>query len=99
MLVVAEKLSAQDRQQEAELKYDCAIRESQSSKFIHEEALACELAGMHYERKGNTKKAVSLFRQAEQCYKVWGSPIKMLQMMSKIQLALIKKVSSTEENG
>ena len=45
---------------------------------------ACELAGNHYERLGNSAKALSLFQQAEQCYERWGSTVKTRHMAEKI---------------
>ena len=83
-LLLAEKLSLATKSDEAKIQYDLAIRSAESSKFVHEQGLACELAGMHYERQGNTEKARSLFTQAETCYEVWGSIVKTRQMREKI---------------
>jgi ribosome-binding protein aMBF1 (putative translation factor) len=72
---------------EAKAAYDASIAEARSSKFVHEEGLACELAGNHYESLENIEKAVSLFEQAKQCYKAWGSQWKTHQMAEKIKHA------------
>jgi hypothetical protein len=52
---------------------------------IWHQGLACELCGLHYERLGNDTKALELFRQAEDCYQVWGSIVKTRQMTEKIE--------------
>eukprot|EP00804_Cyclotella_cryptica_P010062 CCRYP_020488-RA/>CCRYP_020488-RA protein AED:0.04 eAED:0.04 QI:1274/1/0.66/1/1/1/3/40/1007 len=62
-------------------EFNRAILASQSSKFVHEEGLACELAGIHYKKRGMKSLALSFFGQAELCYKSWGSHVKVRQMM------------------
>jgi hypothetical protein len=83
-LLLAEKLSLNARNSEAEEQYDIAINASRSSNFIHEEGLACELAALHYRRLGNDEKAIALFCRAEKCYEVWGSVVKTRQVREKI---------------
>jgi hypothetical protein len=68
----------------ASKEYDTAIKAAQASKFIHEEGLAAELAAMHHERLANTATALSLFSQARECYKKWGSNAKVRQVTEKI---------------
>lgn len=87
-LLEAELLSVQ-RKKEAETNYKNAIRRAQTSKFTHEEALACELAGKHYERNMNKDTARNLYAQAERCYRDWGCGKKADQMC-----AMIKKIAS-----
>ena len=65
-------------------QYDTAIELSKTSKFVHEEGLSCELAGLHHERQGNTLQAMALFQRAKQCYDDWGSLIKANKMAEKI---------------
>jgi hypothetical protein len=57
------------------------------------QALACELSARHYcEKKCGPDldkardKALSLYRQAENCYKEWGSPKKVIQMKEAIRM-------------
>ena len=63
--------------------YMKAIEESRSSHFVHEEGLACELAGMHYGRRGDITKAKELFQQAENCYETWGSALQTRIILGK----------------
>ncbi|KAL3791816.1 hypothetical protein HJC23_002447 [Cyclotella cryptica] len=67
-------------------EFNRAILASRSSKFVHEEGLACELAGMHYKKRGMKSLALSFFHQAELCYKSWGSHVKVRQMVRQIEL-------------
>lgn len=84
LLLEAEKLSILGDDSENP-NYDAAITMSQSSKFIHEEALTCELAGNHFERKNKNKEAVSFYEKAEKCYREWGAEKKVNQMTEIIQ--------------
>ena len=57
--------------------YAAAISSACSSKFIHEQGLACELAGYHYKKNGDLSGARSFFEQAKKCYTDWGSQMKV----------------------
>ena len=84
LLLEAEKLSIVGNETNKP-NYDLAIKSSQSSKFIHDEALACELAGKHFERTKNFKEAIKLYKQAEKCYRKWGTEKKANQMKDIIR--------------
>ena len=73
----AESFSHHGRQEEAKTSYAAAIISARSSRFVHEQGLACELAGFHYKRIGDHKSAWGYFNQAKQCYADWGSQVKM----------------------
>ena len=90
-LLLAEKLSSSSKHEKAEVHYMKAIEESRSSHFVHEEGLACELAGMHYGRRGDITKAKELFQQAENCYETWGSAAKSRQVQKKIKSINLKQ--------
>lgn len=87
-ILKAEYLSVVSKREEAELEYENAISSARSSKFIHEEGMSCELAGIHYKHYGDMTKALDLFRQAQKCYEAWGSQMKVDQMTS-YQMGLI----------
>ena len=62
----------------AEASYAAAIKSARSSGFIHEQGLACELAGYHYEENvGDIGCARGFFDQAIDCYLQWGSKMKV----------------------
>merc|ERR1711957_1075057 len=56
-LLEAEMLSFEKRNDEARSSYAAAISSSCSSRFVHEQGLACELAGLHYKKIGDTHAA------------------------------------------
>jgi len=57
----------------AKTYYEKAIAAAKSHKFVHEEALACELAGYFHLEQGETKKATELFLLALEKYNEWGA--------------------------
>jgi hypothetical protein len=83
-LLRAELASVEGECVMAQQHFDAAINASISSKFIHEEALACELAGMHCRSNNQTANALNLLQNAERCYTEWGSKVKASQMRSII---------------
>ncbi len=62
---------------EAQASYAAAINSARSSGFIHEQGLACELFGYHCKKLNNLTSARAFFNQAKQCYKEWGSQMKV----------------------
>ena len=67
-----------------EATFQSAVELSQTSKFVHEEGLCHELAGVHYEELGEFQQALNSYRQAEKCYSTWGSQIKVNKTKDKI---------------
>ncbi|KAK1733892.1 putative AAA ATPase [Skeletonema marinoi] len=65
------------RHNEAVALYNAAIASAKKSKFIHEQGLACERAGLYYKKMGCTRDALVHFQQAHACYKEWGSSVKV----------------------
>jgi ATP-dependent RNA helicase DDX31/DBP7 len=76
-LLKAEQFSFQNRNSEAQSSYAAAINSARSSGFIHEQGLACELAGYHFKKVLDLRSAWSFFDQAKQCYIEWGSQMKV----------------------
>eukprot|EP00956_Cyclotella_meneghiniana_P027080 scaffold59959_cov81-Cyclotella_meneghiniana.AAC.1 len=68
------------RSQNTEAEVDLSL----TSKFVHEEGLCHELAGMHYEELGEFQRALDSYRQAEKCYSTWGSQMKVNKTKDKI---------------
>ena len=65
------------RHNEAVALYNAAIASAKKSKFIHEQGLACERAGLYYKKMGCARDALVHFQQAHACYKEWGSNVKV----------------------
>jgi len=70
---------------EALEKYNKAIEAAKRSKFIHEEGLACELAGFHCNRVGDKTNALNFLSRAKECYNEWGSRMKVKFIDNEIQ--------------
>ncbi|MEM9215007.1 MAG: AAA family ATPase [Cyanobacteria bacterium P01_F01_bin.150] len=76
-LVEAEWCRVQARYSEAMDYYDRAIASANANGFIHEEALACELAAKFYVVWGKPKIARVFLKDAYQCYLRWGAIAKV----------------------
>ncbi|KAK1739316.1 putative AAA ATPase [Skeletonema marinoi] len=72
-LLEAEELYCNNDFDAAKTYYEKAIAAAKSHKFVHEEALACELAGYFHLEQGETKKATELFLLALEKYHEWGA--------------------------
>lgn len=53
--------------------YDNAIRSAYEHKFIHEEAIASELAAIFYYERGFRQKSLSYFEHSLKSYRKWGA--------------------------
>ncbi len=76
-LLEAEQFSFENNNSEAHTSYAAAISSACLSGFVHEQGLACELAGYHYKKVGDFRSALCFFGQAKRCYTEWGSQMKL----------------------
>ena len=72
-LVGAEIARLEGRELAAERLYEQAIRSALANGFIHNEALAYELAARFYAARGFETIAHTYFRNARSCYLRWGA--------------------------
>jgi PAS domain S-box-containing protein len=79
-LVGAEIARLEGRELDAERLYEQAIRASRSNGFIHNEALANELAARSYAARGFETIAHAYLRNARYCYSRWGADGKVRQL-------------------
>jgi PAS domain S-box-containing protein len=79
-LVGAELSRIEDRALDAERLYEKAIRSAQANGFVHNEALANELAARFYAARGFEKIAHAYLRDARHCYLYWGATGKVRQL-------------------
>ena len=79
-LVGAEIARIQGRELDAERLYEQAIRSSRANGFVHNEALANELAARFYAARGFEKIAHTYLRDAQYCYLRWGADGKVRQL-------------------
>ena len=74
VLLEAEKMYTMGNFDQAALLYERAIRLSHEHKFINDEAIASELAGIFFCERGlNDMKAEALLLHSVQSYKAWGA--------------------------
>ncbi len=79
-LVGAELARIDGRDVEAMRLYDKAIRSARANDFIHNEALASELAGRFYAACGFERIAHAYVQDARHCYLRWGADGKVRQL-------------------
>jgi hypothetical protein len=73
LLLEAESMYTKGEFDRAESLFDSAIRSAHEHKFIHEEAIASELAGMFYQEMGNHQKSYLYLVHSLECYEKWGA--------------------------
>ncbi len=79
-LVGAEIARIEGRELDAEHLYEAAIKSARESEFIHNEALANELAARFYAARGFETIASAYMREARSCYHRWGADGKVQQL-------------------
>eukprot|EP00584_Thalassiosira_punctigera_P010333 CAMPEP_0172526094 /NCGR_PEP_ID=MMETSP1067-20121228/1094_1 /TAXON_ID=265564 ORGANISM="Thalassiosira punctigera, Strain Tpunct2005C2" /NCGR_SAMPLE_ID=MMETSP1067 /ASSEMBLY_ACC=CAM_ASM_000444 /LENGTH=1314 /DNA_ID=CAMNT_0013309531 /DNA_START=85 /DNA_END=4029 /DNA_ORIENTATION=- len=85
-LLEAGIFSHEGRNAEAKASYAAAITSARSSRFIHEQGLACEMAGFHYKKIGDYISARAFFVQAKECYAQWGSDVKVDSITNQLEI-------------
>lgn len=90
-LVEAELSSLLDQNAKAIDYYDRAIELAKEHKYIHEAALANELAAKFYLAKGNARLAQPYLLNARYCYYRWGAIAKVNQLEDKYPQLLESK--------
>jgi PAS domain S-box-containing protein len=81
-LVGAEIARIEGRELDAERLYEQAISSAQAEGFVHNEAVANELAARFYTARGFNKIANTYLRDARDCYLQWGADGKVRQLDS-----------------
>jgi PAS domain S-box-containing protein len=79
-LVRAEIARIEGRILDAEHLYEQAIRSARANGFVHNEAVANEVAGRFYGARGFEEIAQLYLRSARQCYLSWGADGKVRQL-------------------
>ncbi|WP_199350893.1 trifunctional serine/threonine-protein kinase/ATP-binding protein/sensor histidine kinase [Haliangium ochraceum] len=72
-LVEAEMCRVQGQLSEAARHYDDALTLARRSGYVHETAIACELAARFHITAGRMEQARDLLREAHGCYLRWGA--------------------------
>jgi len=92
-LLEAEEAFCYDDIQSAESFYEKASSSARKHRFIHEEALAHELAGHFFLEKGKKGAAVEYFMKARENYLEWGAVAKSNSLFEYAQGLLSAKSS------
>jgi PAS domain S-box-containing protein len=93
-MVGAELARLEDRTLAAEELYELAIRSAHTHGFVHNEALANELAGRFYAARGFEKIANAYLRDARYCYLRWGADGKVRQLDQSYPLLRVEAPAS-----
>ena len=64
--------------------YDSSIAHAKQSRFIHEEGLACEKAGLYCKKVQDYERARNYFNRARVCYSEWGSSVKVAFIQNEL---------------
>jgi ATP-dependent RNA helicase DDX31/DBP7 len=73
LLLLAECQYTQGEMEKAAATYEASIKSAKEHKLIHEQAVACELAGYFYKDRGDDTTAMNMFKQARKAYIEWGA--------------------------
>jgi histidine kinase len=76
-LVRAEHLRILGKNQEAEVFYDKAINSARDNGYLHDEAVACELAAVFAANRGRLNVARAYMSDACRLYRQWGATSKV----------------------
>ena len=90
VLLEAEKMYTMRNFDQAALLYERAIRLAHEHKFINDEAIASELAGIFFCDRGLRVSAEALLLHSVQCYKTWGA----LAVAKRVETLITNKYGS-----
>jgi hypothetical protein len=85
LLLNAEYSKITNNYNQAATCYEASIKAAKDHKFIHEEAMANELAALFYLEQGNCQRALSYFRQSFVCFQKWGAPVIARRIEARIE--------------
>ena len=73
LLLEAELVSISGAFEKAESLYISSIKSANDHKFVHEEAMASELAAQFFYERGLQSKSCTFFMHSLECYRKWGA--------------------------
>eukprot|EP00584_Thalassiosira_punctigera_P013727 CAMPEP_0172549094 /NCGR_PEP_ID=MMETSP1067-20121228/18259_1 /TAXON_ID=265564 ORGANISM="Thalassiosira punctigera, Strain Tpunct2005C2" /NCGR_SAMPLE_ID=MMETSP1067 /ASSEMBLY_ACC=CAM_ASM_000444 /LENGTH=299 /DNA_ID=CAMNT_0013336419 /DNA_START=131 /DNA_END=1030 /DNA_ORIENTATION=- len=85
LLLEAEMMDNTKRYDRAEFFYERSMRSAREHKFLHEEAVASELAARFFYRRGSSRKSRSFFAHAAKCFREWGATAVANRIESEIR--------------
>ncbi len=97
-LVEAERSRVENRKADAIDHYDQAIALAAANRFVHEEALAHELAAQFYLKWGKGRIAQSHMIDAYYAYSRWGAGAKVLDLETRYPKLLESALTKQQQN-
>jgi predicted ATPase len=98
-LVSAEIARIESRPLDAERLYEQAINSARVNGFVHNEALANELAGRFYLGRGLEATGIAHLREARACYVLWGADGKVKQLDLLYPRLTVRRGQPVEASG
>ncbi|KAL7491484.1 hypothetical protein ACHAWT_001521, partial [Skeletonema menzelii] len=98
-LLEAEEAFCNSNFDEAKLYYEKAVTSAQNHKFVHEEALACELAAYFYLEIGDAINAAEYCLRAHERYQEWGAIGKCTSLFEYFGSVMNGCVASSQANA
>ncbi|MBS1145662.1 MAG: putative ATPase [Proteobacteria bacterium] len=96
LLIEAERMRVSGRTEQALRYFDQAIDRAHENGFVHEEALAHELAARCQLQAGRERLAAYYLKQALQLYERWGAAAKAAQLMAEFPRFLLTHAQGSE---
>lgn len=97
-LIDAEKSRVMGKVTEAMDYYDVAIDLAQALGYVHEQALANELAARFYQQRGNQKIARLYLKEAKSAYARWGAIAKLEDLQQRYPMLSPPQITPTSPN-
>lgn len=80
LLLQAESDYALGNMNSAAEKYRQAVESSRQHRFVHEEAIACELASLFHQKMNDQELSNRYMKRSIECYKTWGAHTKAMAL-------------------
>lgn len=90
LLIEAEKMRIKGDTKKAGEFYKKSIELAGKNGFLHEEAIANELAALFYLSLEMEKFAANYMTRAYNCYSLWGATVKVQELQKKYSLLILK---------
>jgi len=99
LLLLAEKMYTEGNFDRAASCYDRALQSAIDHKFVHEEAIACELAGDFYYERNFHQKSLAFFKHSIKCYTEWGAFAVARRLESSLGIKLGSNIAQLVPNN
>lgn len=77
--------AANGKKDKAKVSFNAAISAARSSRFVHEQGLACEHAALFCLKHDDKEGAANMLKHARECYMRWGSMLKVESIEKRLE--------------